>query len=415
MGRRETMTIGVFHPGTQHSWQTALALQQLDRLAWYATSIFYRPDRWPYKLERLPGPIGRKLHSEFIRFQNDALDPALVRTSGTWEWLERIAARMGRRKLAVRLDTLGNERFVKAVADDLGDPALQAVWGYDGSSLATFRAAKREGKFCILDRTIGDWRHYNAVMHEVGEAFPQFFHGGEAAAPDDLIARDRAEFELADVIVTGSRYCADTIAAHEPMAVADKISVLPYCFDQTLFARAPARKVSKGPVRFLFLGVASPRKGIHLLLEAIRRIPRSAASLTIVGRMDVPAATFAPYADRVELRGSVPRSEVPAIMAEHDVLVFPSYFEGSSLALLEALASGLAIIQSEAAGNGATAETGLILPRQDVDALTEAMLTLVEDRARLAQMQVKAPAAAETYSFANYRTRIDGLLHEWGL
>ena len=52
------MKVAVFHPGTQHSWQTAFALQQLGRLQWYATSIFYKPDSLPYLLERLP-EIGR--------------------------------------------------------------------------------------------------------------------------------------------------------------------------------------------------------------------------------------------------------------------------------------------------------------------------------------------------------------------
>jgi hypothetical protein len=37
------MKVGVFHPGTQHSWQTALAFQEAGTLAWFATSIFYDP------------------------------------------------------------------------------------------------------------------------------------------------------------------------------------------------------------------------------------------------------------------------------------------------------------------------------------------------------------------------------------
>ena len=82
------MKLGVFHPGTQHSWQTALALQQLGRLEFFATTIFYQPDRWPYRLERiLPAPLGRRLHAEFQRFRFDALDPALVQTAGVAEWL----------------------------------------------------------------------------------------------------------------------------------------------------------------------------------------------------------------------------------------------------------------------------------------------------------------------------------------
>ena len=91
----------VFHPGTQHSWQTALALQQLGRLAWYGTSIFYDPDRWPYRIERyLPGRLRERVHGEFLRFNHPGLDRSLVRTGGSAEWLERIANRARLRKLA---------------------------------------------------------------------------------------------------------------------------------------------------------------------------------------------------------------------------------------------------------------------------------------------------------------------------
>ena len=87
--------VAVFHPGTQHSWQTAYALQQLDRLAWYATSIYYRPDRFPYILERLPGGIGRRIGNQLRRFHHPGLDPALVRTAGLSEWVERAAFSAG--------------------------------------------------------------------------------------------------------------------------------------------------------------------------------------------------------------------------------------------------------------------------------------------------------------------------------
>ena len=90
------MQVAVFHPGTQHSWQTATALQQLGRLEFFATSIFHQPERWPYRLERLaPGALGARLRREFGRFSHPALDPALVRTAGLAEWMERLAARAG--------------------------------------------------------------------------------------------------------------------------------------------------------------------------------------------------------------------------------------------------------------------------------------------------------------------------------
>jgi glycosyltransferase involved in cell wall biosynthesis len=411
--------VAVFHPGVQHSWQTALALQQLGRLNFYATSIFYQPQRWPFRVERhLPAPLRRRAHAEFSRFAGPPLPADKLVTGGMAEWLERIAHRLGARALARQLDRAGNRQFVHRVTRASAHRQPSVLWGFNGSSLETFVHPRHAGTFKVLDRTIGDWRAYNAAMLAVRKEWPDFFspwdHGG---MPDADIKRDDAEYAAADVILTGSPFAADTVRAYAGSPdVAAKVCVLPYCFDEALFgAMPPAAPVSRDrPVRFLFVGQASPRKGIHLLLEAAMRLPRSAATITIVGGLHIPGSTFARYADRVTWRPHVPRQAVPAVMAAADVLVFPSYFEGSALSLLEASAAGLAIIQSPSAGLGVTPETGLMLPALSVEALVSAMMTLVEDRDRLSAFRLAAPAAAAPYRFAACRQRISDLLARTG-
>lgn len=407
---RGAQQVGVFHPGVQHSWQTALAVQQLGRLSFYATSIFYQPDRWPYRIERyLPAPLAARAQAEFARFAGPALDPARVHASGAAEWLERLARRGNRHALAARLDAFGNRRFGAALGRLIARTAPDVLWGYNGAALEAFTAPTAVGRTCVLDRTTGDWRAYRLAMAEVLERWPQFITPNRFEVPQAQIDRDDREYAAADLIVAGSPHAAETIRRHAP-AVAHRVRVLPYCHDEALFG-APAPRVARGgPVRFLFLGQVGVRKGIHLVLEAITRLPASAASLTIVGDVQVPPDTFARYADRVEHRPTVARADVPAIMAAHDVLLFPSYFEGSALSLLEGLASGLALIQSREAGLGATPATGLILPELSVTAVTDAMATLIDDRPRLAAMQAAAPAEAERYSFARYRDNVAATL-----
>lgn len=413
------MNVAVFHPGIQHSWQTALALQQLGRLEWYSTSIFHRPDRFPFVLERwLPGRTGAMLRREFGRFAFPPLDPAKVRTEGAGEWAERVASRAGFRRAARWLNDVGNARFARKLERQIRSDAPFALWGYDTSSARAFRAGKEIGRTCILDRTVGDWRRYNRDMAAIQATHGAWFpaHGGFASP--ELVARDDEEFALADVILTGSRFAADTIRAESPIpGVADKLRVLPYCFDQQLFAgiTAPAPVPRNGPIKFLFLGVAQPRKGIHHVLEAIAQLPARQAELTIVGKLEVPEAVFRPYAERVTVRPTVPRGEVPAIMAAHHVLLFPSYFEGSALSLVEGLAAGLALIQTPNAGNGVTPATGIEIERPDTGLLVAAMLALIEDRDRLDAWRAGAQAEAQRYSFAAYRDGIAALLAELGL
>jgi glycosyltransferase involved in cell wall biosynthesis len=413
------MQVAVFHPGTQHSWQTALALQQLGQLAWYATSIFYQSDRFPYRLERmLPGAVGHRIQQEFRRFSHPALDPALVRTVGLAEWVERLAARAGMRRLAGHIDAWGNARFVGRIAGAITGPEAFALWGYSGSSRSSFELARQHGRTCILDRTNGDFRIYNALMAEVAERYGDWFLPVERAISARDIANDQREYELADRILVGSPFAAGTIrqACPDP-AIAAKLQVLSYCYDEALFAGLPApRLVDRSrPVRFLFMGLAIPRKGIHHVLEAISRLPASAAELTIVGDLKVPPHAFAPYADRVTYRPTVARADVPAIMAAHDVLLLPSYFEGAGIVLYEALAAGCALIQSNRCADAVTPDTGLRLPEVSTEALLEAMEAAIGDRDRLDHWRAHAQVEAQNYSFARYRDNIASLLEELGL
>lgn len=411
-----TADVALFHSGVQHSWQTAQALQELGRLDVYVTSIFYRPDRWPYRLERhLPAPLARRLHHEFGRFSHPKLDPALVETFGLIEWAERLARRLGAKRLTQRLDPWGNRRFARGVTRLVNRRTPAVLWGYNGGALDVFAAPGAEGMCRVLDRTIGDWRAYNSTMAVVRAEWPDFFEAADSApVPAAHIARDDAEYHSAELILTGSPFAAETVQRANP-AVAEKVRVLPYCYDEALFgALPPPRERRDGPVRFLFVGQAGARKGIHLVLEAFARLPTTAATLTILGDLHLPRETFARYADRVTHRATVARADVPAAMLEADALLFPSYFEGSALSLLEGLAAGLALIQSKQAGLGVTPDTGLLLPKLSVAAVHDAMLTVIDDRDRLAAFRAAAQGAAQRYRFARYREGVGQVLNELG-
>jgi glycosyltransferase involved in cell wall biosynthesis len=413
------MQVTVFHPGTQHSWQTALALQQLGRLESYRTSIFYQPDRLPYKLERyLPAAMARRAAAEFRRFSHPGLDPALVQTVGLAEWAERIAARAGMRGLAQRIDRFGNRQFVRHLASTIASDKPFALWGYNGSSLSSFELAKAHGRTCILDRTNGDFRVYNAMMDDIAERYGDWFLPIERKVSDADIAADEREYRLADAILVGSPFAAETIRQAVPdPAVTGKMRVLNYCYDEALFANVPPPhpRPASGPVRFLFMGLAIPRKGIHHVLEAIARIPREQAELTIVGDLKIPPKMFAPFADRVTWIPPVARADVPAIMARHDVLLLPSYFEGAGIVLYEALAAGCALIQSNRCALAVTPETGIMLDRVDTDAVEQAMRAALADRDRLDAWRQAAPREAQDYTFARYRENIAALLADLGL
>ena len=406
--------VGVVHPGTQHSWQTALALQERNDLAWYATSIFYVQDRWPYKIERyLPAYVKALTTKEFERFYDPRLEPKLVYTFGATQWAMRVAARLGWRRIANYLMYRNNSSIARPTARLMRSKPVRAIWAYDLCALETFQFARERGIDTVLDRTIGHPKAYNRIMEEVYAEFPEFCLKKEFRIAQELLDRADAEHELADLILVGSKFCKDTLdgvlSADE---ITRKVRTVPYCYDERLF-QAPQRRARNphDPIRFLFIGQAGPRKGIHLVLKVFERIPKSAASLTIVGDLQIPTETFARYADRVTLTRTVSRADVPRIMAEADCLLLPSYFEGAALSVAEAYATGLAVIQSRNTGM-AEYSADLVIETQSVLELERCVNTVLEDPRILTKAAESAHIISNTFSFESYMKRVSRVVSE---
>ena len=96
------------------------------------------------------------------------------------------------------------------------------------------------------------------------------------------------------------------------------------------------------------------------------------------------------------------RSDVGALMAAADFVVLPSFREGLSNVILEAMMSGKPVIASRAGGNVELVEherTGLLFEIEDAPALADAMQALAQDPARRAFLAEGGQARAnERYS-----------------
>jgi glycosyltransferase involved in cell wall biosynthesis len=111
----------------------------------------------------------------------------------------------------------------------------------------------------------------------------------------------------------------------------------------------------RGPVRrLLFVGLLVPRKGVHLLLEALTdpRLPGD-VTLRVAGdgpereALEAQAARLG-LADRVEFLGF--RSDVPKLLADSDAFVLPSLLEQQPLVLIEAMGAGLPCLATDVGG-----------------------------------------------------------------
>jgi glycosyltransferase involved in cell wall biosynthesis len=177
--------------------------------------------------------------------------------------------------------------------------------------------------------------------------------------------------------------------------------VAPPCCDhlgQPPAALAARRANRTGPLRVLSVANVVANKGLHVLVEALARLPREQWELTVVGSLAMdPAYARRVRGDversglgaRVRFAGAVANADVPGYLSRSDVLVVPSSVEGLAIAYLEAMRFGLPVIASSAGGAREVIEDGregwLVRPG-DADALARHLALLCGDRALLAQM-----------------------------
>src|SRR5262245_62069259 len=179
------------------------------------------------------------------------------------------------------------------------------------------------------------------------------------------------------------------------------IDLVPHGVSARFLADAPSPDQPRGR-GILFCGTWDATKGVPYLASAFSRLVDAGvmlqpagtpATLTVLGG-GVPAdhirAAFSeaarPYVTIVE---RVAEEEVVAAYRTHDVLAFPSTYEGFGMVLLEAMTQRLPVV-STPAGCGASLvhheATGLIVPRRDVGALTDAIARLLTDPALRARL-----------------------------
>jgi len=106
--------------------------------------------------------------------------------------------------------------------------------------------------------------------------------------------------------------------------------------------------------------------------------------------------------DKVSFKGYVSHEELPELYRNSDLFILPSLWEGMSNTLLEALSSGLPVIVTDTGGTAElVSDNGIVIPKQDSNAISGAILKLISDSQLRVQMGRKSREIACSYSWEN--------------
>ena len=190
--------------------------------------------------------------------------------------------------------------------------------------------------------------------------------------------------------------CSDDLAIRSlALGAKEKPCVVPYGVDIGLFGDDPKELrqslgIEKDALVILAVGRLVHKKGFEFLVDAAAALGQEALHVVIAGKGDLrPAleerARQAGLYDRTHFVGNVERDELPDYFAMADIVAVPSVRDGAGNVdglpnvLLEAMASGTAIVASDVGGIPQAiraGEDGLLVPEKDPGSLAEALRKL---------------------------------------
>ena len=176
-----------------------------------------------------------------------------------------------------------------------------------------------------------------------------------------------------------------------------------------------------------FVGRFDPYKGIEYFIEAAKQVAvkRSDVRFLLVGGLD--NRRYALYRDKIlalaktaELKNKLIltgiRRDLPHVLAAMNIFVFPSIFDSGPRIPLEAMAMGKPVIATNSGGvveEVVDGETGLIVPIKDPETIVNAVLSLLNDPAKLEMMGKHARLRIEKYfSQEHYIRVVEGIYRE---
>lgn len=280
-------------------------------------------------------------------------------------------------------------------------PDLAAIARWRAEPVRAFARVLRDERIdAILCQEYEDPRFDRLVRLGRRLGLPVFasFQGGDRTGSRvERLIRERSIAASRGLIVPARRERARLAARYRtlpPIAtIANPLAAGRWADADRATARAALGLAQDGRIAICHGRISIHRKGLDVLLDAWRRLaPGPDERLVVIGSGEDDRAFGALVADTAQVRWiaryTTDQAELRQWLTAADVYVSASRIEGMPVAPLEAMACGLPVVVSDANGMedivlGGPAPCGLVVPRDDPDALAAALARLLRQPHRL--------------------------------
>jgi alpha-maltose-1-phosphate synthase len=389
------------HSGKQHSYHVAKNLLELDMLDKFCTGSYVRSkflqdhfsktnnSFWTKRF--IPGLYGDKVESNWRFEMKYFLSKRFSKNLSDTE------------KLIYKWDMA----YDKYMADRIKNYKGGFFWGFQGSCFDTLESAKKAGKTTICELSTAHVTVAKKILQEECNLHPEWAASiSNLHFPAEFEKRLEQEPHRADHVFAASEFTKQTLL--EGGIAESKIIKLPLGAELSKIKYTPKKdNIQNRPLKLLYAGMVTQRKGIKYLLEAMKTFAKKDVELHIIGNVFGAKEEFEKYSQSYIYHGPVTQQTLFEKYTEYDALILPTIFEGFALVIIEAMAAGLPVITTpNCIGPDIIEEdkNGYLVPIRDVQKLQAAISKLrSKTNDEFMTMSESARKAALKFTWENHK------------
>ncbi|MCS3801722.1 glycosyltransferase [Niastella sp. OAS944] len=402
--------IVISHSGKQHSYYVAKALYDLGNLKRFYTSSYITS----IVLQRLIEKAGLSFLS---RRYLQGLGGKYVGSAWKYEVREQVVRRLkGNTPAITELVFKRDVAFDNDLSRKLSKLSFDAYWGFQGSCRNCLAVSNEMGKPSICEMTIAHVPFAKRILQEEAALHPEWADSIDFASfPAYFEKRMVEEPVIAQKVIAISAFLKQTLV--QEGIDESKVTVIPLGFDaKSVSFSEESESIANRPLRLLYAGRVTQRKGIKYALEAMRAFNKKDVELHIIGNLYGSGNAFKSYKDKYQYRSGITQQELFKTYQQYDALLFPSILEGFGLVTVEAMGAGLPVITTP--NTNATEvirdrKNGFLVPIRDTQAIIKAIEELRGmDNITFQQMRYEARKTALQYTWDSYTNRVSDFIKE---
>lgn len=407
---KEDKIVSIAVPFQQHSFRAAVGLISNGILNTYYTSV-YNDGKGIYRILKFVLPKNLLIRMEGRN--NKTITPFVKKFSELYGLIYLAVCRIKiGRKFTPWIRSELFKRFSKKTANSIIADGTKVVIAYDTQAYDLFKELKKHNcnTIKILDMASTSAIRIRQIIAEElkkGHVFNETLKRHMLAYSEEKCNAYRREIYEADYFLVPSEFVKESLV--DLNVKEDRIIYLSHGVDIEMFKPCHKSYNLKRKLRFLFVGRVEAAKGIYYILESFRQLENYNIELIVVGDLMDQREKFEKYTKNAVFWGLRRRDEMPEIYNDADVFILSSLWEGSSLSMLEALASGLPVIASKYSSAPEVIKDykeGFVIDPKNIAQMKEKIVWFVNNYELISKMSKEARETAEKYTWEKYGEQI---------